>query len=157
MSVADELDTDWSALQASLPPGTVLVTASQSDPWGQALLDQKHVLFADEAAELKGRDTGPSPTQMVLMALGACTAITVRMYAARKGWPIDRLDVRLRYDDPAGDQPKPARRRIERQITLEGPLDAEQRARLFDIAEKCPVHKLLTNGADIHSELVPAA
>ena len=134
----------------------MLVTASESAPWGQALLTQNHVLFADEPAEVNGRDTGPTPTELVLLALGGCTAITVRMYAARKGWPIDRLEVRLRYDDPTGAEPKPARRRIERKIEIDGPLDVEQRARLFDIAEKCPVHKLLSAGADIRSELLPS-
>jgi len=111
----DDTNADWSALQSTLSVGTVLVTASESAPWGQALLTQNHVLFADEPAQQNGRDSGPAPTEMVLMALGSCTAITVRMYAARKGWPIDRLAVRLRYDDPVGAEPKPVRRRSENQ------------------------------------------
>ena len=144
-----ELDTDWSALQATLAPGQVMVTATAAQPWGQALLTQKHALFADESAAHNGQDSGPNPHELVLAALGACTAITVRMYAARKGWAIDKLDVRLTFRAaPAG-----VREQIDRTIEIEGSLDAEQRARLFAIAEKCPIHKLLTAGVDIHSEL----
>ncbi|HLG88366.1 MAG TPA: OsmC family protein [Alphaproteobacteria bacterium] len=149
-----ETDTDWSVLQATLAPGQVMVTATEAQPWGQALLTQKHVQFADETAEHNGADTGPNPHELVLMALGACTAITVRMYAARKGWAIDKLDVRLSFRKAPAGAPTPAREQIERQIEIEGPLDAEQRARLFAVAEKCPIHKLLTGGVDIHSELV---
>lgn len=154
MSLDDTGFDGWAALQTTLAPESVLVTASEADPWGQALLTGSHVLFADEPAALNGRDTGPSPTELVLMALGACTAITVRMYAARKAWPIDRLAVRLSYRETAAGEPKPPRTQIERKIEIDGPLDDTQRARLFEIAEKCPVHKLLTAGADIHSELV---
>lgn len=145
---------DWSALQATLAPGEVMVTATAAEPWGQALLTQTHVAFADEPASEKGRDTGPNPHELVLMGLGACTAITVRMYAARKGWPIDKLDVRLSYRRPVAGEAAPAREQIDRKIEIEGPLDADQRARLFAIAEKCPIHKLLTAGVDIHSELM---
>lgn len=153
----DELGQSWSSLQATLGPGTVLVTASGAEPWGQVLLTGQHVLYADEPPELNGRDSGPDSHELALMALGACTAITVRMYAARKGWAIDRLAVRLNFRKPAEGAPKPEREQIDRRIEIDGPLDAEQRARLFQIAEKCPIHKLLTAGADVHSELAPAA
>jgi putative redox protein len=83
------------------------------------------------------------------MALGACTAITVRMYAARKGWTIDRIAVRLRYE--SGEH-----KSIERIIELDGPLVAEQRARILAIAEKCPVHQILTGGVSIRSQLAAA-
>jgi len=146
---------DWSALQATVPPGAVLVTATAAEPWGQAMMTQKHVVFADEPAELKGRDSGPDSHELALMALGACTAITVRMYAARKGWAIDKLDIRLSFRQPPAGGPKPAREQIDRTIALEGPLDVEQRARLFEIADRCPIHRLLTNGADIHTESAP--
>ena len=92
-----DTDDEWSSKQSMLAPGSVMVTATAAEPWGQALLTQKHVLFADEPAAQNGRDTGPDPHELALMALGACTAITVRMYAARKGWPIERLDVRLSF------------------------------------------------------------
>ena len=146
-------DTDWSALQATLGPGAVMVTASNAEPYGQVLLTAQHMLFGDVKAADNGRDSGPDPHELVLMALGNCTAITVRMYAARKGWPIERLAVRLAFRRPSAGAPKPAREQIDRTIEIAGPLDAEQRARLFAIAEKCPIHLLLTAGADIHSEL----
>ena len=93
----------WASLQSGLAEDQVLVTDSGQGPWGQVVLMRDQLLFADEPEALGGRNTGPRPTDMVLMALGSCTAITVRMYAARKGWTIDRMAVRLRYDpaDPA--------------------------------------------------------
>jgi putative redox protein len=117
------------------------------------LLSRNHAFFADEPVELAGKDTGPTPTQLVLMALGGCTAITVRMYAARKGWVIDRIAVRLRYGMSASG---PDFGNIDRRIEIEGPLDDEQRARLFAIAEKCPVHRMLTKGVAVQSELAAA-
>jgi len=141
----------WAGLQAGLDDGQILVTDSGQGPLGQALLTRNHVLFADEPEALQGRDTGPTATQLVLMALGACTAMTVRMYAARKGWTIDRIAVRLRYGAATGGAADFAN--IDRKIELEGPLDDEQRARIFAIAEKCPVHKMLTKGVAVHSEL----
>lgn len=144
-----EVDQYIAAMQSGLTPGAFLVTDSGQGPWGQALLSHDHVLFADEPQSLGGQNTGPAPTDLVLMALGGCTAITVRMYAARKGWTISRIAVRLNYDTPAPD----GTRRIVRLIDIDGPLDAGQRARLFEIAEKCPVHQMLTKGVEIHSEL----
>ena len=144
----------WSGLQAGLAEGTILVTDSGQPPWGQILLSHDQMLFADEPAALLGRNSGPAPTEIVLMALGACTAITVRMYAARKGWTIDRIAVRLRYE--SGESSKNEYKSIERSIELEGPLDAEQRARILAIAEKCPVHQILTGGVTIRSELKAA-
>jgi putative redox protein len=147
VEVSLETEQYWSGLQAGLPEGAVLVTDSGQPPWGQVLLTHDQVLFADEPLALLGKNTGPGPTELVLMALGACTAITVRMYAARKEWTIDRIAVRLRW--------APEFTTIERDIEIDGPLDADQRARLFAIAEKCPVHKILTGGVAVRSELAP--
>jgi putative redox protein len=144
------LDTEqyWSNLQAGLAEGAVLVTDSGQPPWGQVLLTHDQIVFADEPLALLGRNTGPSPPEIVLMALGGCTAITVRMYAARKEWTIDRIAVRLRW--------APELAAIDRDIEIDGPLDAEQRARLFAMAEKCPIHRILTGGVAVRSELAPA-
>jgi putative redox protein len=144
-----ETEQYWSGLQAGLDPETVIVTDSGQAPWGQVLLTHDQILFADEPPALQGKSSGPTPTQIVLMALGGCTAITVRMYAARKEWMIDRIAVRLHW--------APEFTNIERSIEIDGPLDAEQRARLFQIAEKCPVHKILTGGVAVHSELAAAS
>ena len=148
MEVSLETEQYWSGIQAGLAEGAVLVTDSGQPPWGQVLLTHDQVLYADEPLALLGRNTGPGPTELVLMALGACTAIPVRMYAARKEWTIDRIAVRLRW--------APEFTTIERDIEIDGPLDAEQRARLFAIAEKCPVYKVLTGGVAVRSELTPA-
>jgi putative redox protein len=148
LEVSLETEHYWAGLQSGLVEGAVLVTDSGQAPWGQVLLTHDQIVFADEPLALLGRNTGPAPTELVLMALGACTAITVRMYAARKDWTIDRIAVRLRW---AAEFTA-----IERDIEIDGPLDAEQRARLLSIAEKCPVHKVLTRGVAVRSELAAA-
>ena len=149
MEASLETEQYWSGLQAGLAEGTILVTDSGQPPWGQVLLTRDQIMFADEPLAKLGKNTGPTPTDIVLMALGGCTAITVRMYAARKEWTIDRIAVRLRW--------APEFTAIERMIEIDGPLDAEQRARLLAIAEKCPVHKILTGGVAVRTDLAASA
>jgi len=96
-----------------------------------------HRLRADEEAEKGGGNTGPAPHELLLAALGSCTAMTLKMYAERKGWPLEHAHVTLNGQHADG------RFVITRHIALTGQLDAEQRQRLIEIAEKCPVHKTL--------------
>lgn len=106
-----------------------------------------HDLVADEGPHEGGADAGPTPFGLVLAGLGACTAITLRMYAERKTWPLTGLSVDLEYyrDDKAF--------RIERTLHIEGNLDAEQRARMADIAERTPVTLALKTGNTINTKL----
>ncbi|WP_336962997.1 OsmC family protein [Sphingobium aquiterrae] len=105
-----------------------------------------HRLTADEPAALGGQGVGPAPYDLILAGLGACTAITLRMYADRKQWPLDTVDVSLRLTGGPGEL------RIERVLAIGG-LDAEQNARLADIAERTPVTLTLKGGIPIHTRL----
>jgi putative redox protein len=150
-------------LQSTVRGGWIVVTDSGDGPYGQVLLDGRHVQTADEPAAVGGTDSGPSPYELLLMALGACTSMTLRMYAQHKGLALERVIVRLKHSkqhaqDCVDCETKPVKLdRIDRQIELLGPLDAAQRARLIEIADKCPVHNTLANGSAIHTQLVPAA
>ena len=112
-----------------------------------------HEWGADEPSASGGGDTGPTPTTLLLSALGSCTAITLKLYAARKRWPLESVDVQLTLN-PIG-KPEDGSTEIRREITLTGALDAEQRERLLQIANACPVHKLLSNPVHTATELKP--
>lgn len=132
-------------------PGTVIVTESGDGKYTQQVTTAAHTLMVDEPASVGGDDTGPNPYELLLAALGSCTAITLRMYADRKGIPLRKATIRLRHDrihaeDCAScETERGMLSRITREIELEGELDEEQRAKLMLIADKCPVHRTLTS------------
>ena len=129
----------------------VTVVESGNGPYGQFITSGHHVLGADEPVELGGRDTGADPFELLLAALGTCTAMTIRMYAKRKGLRLDRVSVQLRHvQRAAGSDIKD---RFERIISLDGQLSTEERQHLLTIAERCPVSQTLKRSSDITSLL----
>jgi uncharacterized OsmC-like protein len=119
-----------------------------------------HRLFSDEPRDVGGEDAGPSPYELLAAALGACTSMTLGEYARRKQWPLASVVVRLRHskihaiDCSDCDTKDEILDHIDRDIELTGNLTKEQRERLLEIADKCPVHRTLTFGMKIHSRLV---
>lgn len=130
----------------------VTVVESGHGPYGNYVTAGRHVLGADEPESLGGRDTGPDPYELVLAGLGACTSMTIRMYAERRKIPVARIEVKLRHVQRASTS-SGGIDRFERVITLHGDLTEEQRQHLLEIAERCPVSKTLRAGADITSVL----
>lgn len=154
---------DPAALQASIQAGTVIVTSSGAGPFDQIMLDGRHTLHTDEPAAVGGSDAGPGPYELLLMALGSCTSMTIHMYARQKKWPLEQVVVRLRHqrvhaEDCADcENPKAMIDRIDRGVELIGPLDDAQRTRLVEIANHCPVHRTLSSKIDIRTALEPVA
>ena len=113
--------------------------------FGQQIQVAGHQFLADEERDKGGDDTGPAPHELVLAGLGACTAMTLKVYAERKGWVL--RDVRVTVKGEQSDSGFV----ITRDVTIDGDVDAEQRQRLLEIADKCPVHKTLTGQITINT------
>jgi putative redox protein len=138
------------------PTKTASVTVAENGQgrYAHTADDGRHQWPVDEPVETGGGDTGPMPYEILLSALGACTSITVRMYAERKEWPLTRISVRLTHRKEKAESlgvppttPMGTVDVIERHIALEGDLTDEQRQRMIEIANKCPVHRTLSLGA----------
>ena len=165
---AAEVIAAWSARYLDLPAPTPLpgapegiVRVTEADPAGYVqhiMVGPHHHLLADEPADVGGTDRGPSPYGLLAAALGACTTMTLRMYARRKGWPITQISVDVDHDKVHADDAATEGRKLDRfrrTIRLEGALDDDQRARLLAIADKCPVHRTLEAGARVETTLAP--
>lgn len=150
-------NADMRELQAER--GTVVVAETGEGLFTQQLMDGRHRLLADEPVAAGGKDLGPGPYELLLMALGACTSMTLRLYAKQKQWPLQRVVVRLKHakiyiDDCEDCVTRPAMLdHIDREIALAGALSAEQKTKLMQIADKCPVHRTLTQKIKITSRL----
>jgi uncharacterized OsmC-like protein/alpha-beta hydrolase superfamily lysophospholipase len=142
-------------------PGTVMVRETRRGKFQQEVIAGAHRFLADEPVAVGGMDSGPGPYDLLLAGLGACTAMTLRLYAERKQLPLKQAIVRLRHsrihaaDCATCETREGMVDHIERAITLDGDLDAEQRARLMEIADKCPVHRTLTSEIDIRTVQEP--
>jgi uncharacterized OsmC-like protein/alpha-beta hydrolase superfamily lysophospholipase len=151
------LDVAPQEIPAQGDAGLVRVRETREGRFQQEITAGAHRFFSDEPLAVGGDDSGPNPYDLLLAALGACTAMTLRLYAERKALPLDRVTVRLRHgkvhaaDCKTCESKEGMIDRIERGIVLEGTLDAEQRSRLLEIADKCPVHRTLTSEVDVRT------
>ncbi len=139
--------------------GSVVVQETGQGRFQQRIAAGPHGMVADEPEDFGGDNTGPTPYDLLVAGLGACTSMTIRMYARRKQWPLERVTVTLKHakihaEDCESCETKEGRiDRIERQVRLEGPLDEAQRAKLLEIADKCPVHRSLESEVQVVTEL----
>lgn len=146
-----------------LPLDGVLVGETGNGKFEQSIVAGRHRYLADEPTSVGGNGSGPSPYEYLLAGLGACTSMTIRLYAELKKLPLRRVSVRLKHDkihaaDCENCETKEGKiDRIDREITLEGDLSAEQRAKLMEIADKCPVHRTLHGEIDIRTRERDAA
>jgi putative redox protein len=143
-------------------PEGVVVQETGAGRYANRVVAGAHRMLADEPAEMGGTNTGPSPYDWLLGGLGACTSMTIRMYAERKGWPLDRVTVRLTHSKIHAEDCEDCETKsgkidlIEREVHLVGALDDAQRQRLLEIADKCPVHRTLESENVIRTRLVDA-
>ncbi|MFD1381260.1 bifunctional alpha/beta hydrolase/OsmC family protein [Fodinicurvata halophila] len=158
------LDLPEEEKSVSAPEGVVRV--SEADPEGfrqDVVVDGRYQLSADEPADFGGTETGPSPYQFLSTGLGACTSMTIRMYARRKGWPLTQVSVDVSHDKRHAEDCADCETRegkidvFTRVVRLEGDLSDEQRQRLLEIADKCPVHRTLHASSVIETELADEA
>jgi len=146
-----DLSADQPAAAASAGPRNVVVRETRNGKFQQMVTTGPHRMLADEPVAVGGDDSGPGPYDFLLAGLGACTSMTMRMYADRKSLPLDRVTVTLKHSKIHAEDCVECETRegmldqIDRVIRIEGALDADQRQRLMEIADKCPVHRTLTS------------
>lgn len=127
---------------------TSVRVSSNGSRYGQNIEIRQFPLLADEPPDMGGDDTGPTPFEYILTGLGSCKAITLQMYAERKGWALESVTVELRYEKQANGHC------IYAELTVSGDLDERQRERLREISDRCPVQRLLTEPVQIETQLI---
>jgi putative redox protein len=148
-----------SAVPEGIASADVIVWG-EGGTFAQQIAAGRHRLKSDEQVNAGGTNTGPSPYDFLLAALGSRTSMTVGMYARNKNWPLERVTVWLRHskkyaaDCSECETKEGMLDRIDRDVRFEGPLSAEQRSRLLEIANKCPVHQTLTSEINIRTKIV---
>ncbi len=141
------------------PHDTVIACESGRGRYALDIMAGRHLLTADEPVDAGGEDSGPSPYELLSAALASCTAMTLRMYVARKGWDVGRIQVAVRHEkihaaDCADCETREGRVDVfERVIEVEDGIDEETRRRLLVIADRCPVHRTLTGEVKIRTRL----
>ncbi len=148
-------------MSEEIPQKIVHVYLPKDEPFRTSLTAGDHHIIADEPANVEGgQNLGPDPYDLLLMSLGACTVMTMKMYAQRKNWELDNIYIELRHhknhvEDCANcDQPNAKIDFIEKEIIIKGELTDEQREKLLDISKKCPVHRTLLNETRIESTMI---
>ena len=129
-----------------------IITKIGKDPYRTEIHVQPHVILADEPKDMGGQDLGPAPAELLLSSIGSCKAITMRMYADRKQWDLTGAEISLSISKQTGELQDT--NFIKCHIRLDGNLDETQRQRLLKIADKCPIHKILSNPIVIESNLI---
>jgi putative redox protein len=137
----------------------VIITAKSKDGLQVEIYTGRHGLIADEPLDAGGEDAGPSPYDYLLSSLAACTIMTLHLYARRKGWPLEAVEVKLETDkiyakdcEDCESDPNAKVDIIERELTIHGNLEKDQLDRLVQIADKCPVHRTLTSETKIRTK-----
>ncbi len=155
----------WASRYVNLEPQAQLATERQvvvrtQDGYTTDILAGGHTLLADEPKSLGGSDLGPTPYGLLLASLGACTSITLRMYANRKQWPLQEVKIHLQHekkhleDSEDYESGKSKLDHITKEIELVGDLSDEQKTRLLEIADRCPVHRTLHSQIVVESKLI---
>lgn len=134
--------------------GAVLIEETGAGKFQVQVTASGERFTSDEPVEVGGMGSGPTPYELLAAGLGACTAMTVRLYATHKSWPLQKVKVAVRHSKRAGQTPADL---FQREVELDGPLDDAQRTRLLEIANKCPVHRTLEAGSTVETKLAEAA
>ncbi|HYI65057.1 MAG TPA: OsmC family protein [Allosphingosinicella sp.] len=140
-----------------VPAGPVIARPTGKGRFQAEIAVRGGTIVADEPVEAGGGGTGPTPYELLSAALAACTAMTLKLYAERKGWTLPPFSVEAGHAIVPGGAGERPRDRFTRRIGFEGELDPDQKARLLEIADKCPVHRTLVRGFEIVTAIGPGA